>query len=1683
MPLDKNIKKVLVIGSGLIVIGQAAEFDYAGTQACRVLREDGIEIVLVNSNPATIMTDKNIADRIYIEPLTLTTIKRIIEKERPDSILSGLGGQTGLTLCMQLAHDGFLKKMNVRLLGSSPETIDKAEDRQLFKETMQKINQPVIPSVIATDTETAIQFAGKIGYPVIVRPAFTLGGSGGGIAENETKLREIAVNGLSLSPIHQILVEKSVAGWKEIEFEVMRDRTGNVITVCSMENFDPVGVHTGDSIVIAPAVTLADKEYQMLRSAALNIIKALGVEGGCNCQFALNPHSFEYAVIEVNPRVSRSSALASKATGYPIAKVATKIAIGYTLDEIVNAVTGTTYAAFEPALDYVAVKLPKWPFDKFVYAQKELSTQMKATGEVMAISDTFEEALLKAVRGAEIGLSSLNLPRLSAKSDDEIHNMLHTVTDQRLFVLYEAIKRGVSVDEIHLITKVDRWFLHGLSNIAKDNKPPRPFIYKMVDTCGGEFEAKTPYFYSIQSTPERSPAALIGSICEENALNQTENEALPFIKKSVKPRIVVLGSGPIRIGQGIEFDYACVHCVWTLKNLGYEVIVINNNPETVSTDFDTADRLYFEPLCIDDVMSIIDMEMPVGVIVAFGGGTAIKLTKKLHERGVKIIGTSAESIDICEDRERFDALLEQLCIKRPKGYGVISEEAALSAAEKLGYPVLMRPSYVLGGQNMIIAFSPEDIREYMKVILRQKQDSPVLIDKYLSGIEIEVDAICDGTDVLIPGIMEHIERTGIHSGDSIAVYPAINIDDELTEKIFEVTKKLCLALDVKGLVNIQYVLYEKDIYVIEVNPRASRTVPYISKVTGVGMCELATKVSVGKKLSELIFTENAKNGVYKSPAQSGSSSGIAKIPPYTAVKVPVFSFEKLADVDTHLGPEMKSTGEALGLGKNLQEALYKGLIAAGYKMKKNGGVLITVRDSDKEEIGNIAEKFTQMGFSLYATKGTAGFLSGKGFNVQAVDKIHECYENNTATLLESGNISYIISTSEKGRDPAFDDVKIRRKACTLGIPCLTSVDTANALADSLLSGYSEINTELIDINRLRIVFREDVGRLNLEEIRPLFENNEIFPDRVNTEFVEVVGKNHLKMRVWERGSGETQACGTGACACAVAAVLNGYCGKGEDIKVQLLGGELIINYTDEAVYMTGDCKKLPIAANGGLIHLGNVPLFVGAVIFGKRTGVLSGAIGMCLFDLMSGWVLWAPFTFVIVGIMGFAIGSIAHDKKKGSEFITKYIFVTGGVVSGLGKGITAASLGRLLKQRGLKVAAQKLDPYMNVDPGTMNPFQHGEVFVTNDGAETDLDLGHYERFIDENLTKLSNLTSGKVYLRILERERAGGFNGGTVQVIPHVTEAIKDFIYAGALNNDVLITEIGGTTGDIESQPFLEAIRQISLEKSGCLFIHVTLVPYLKGSGEHKSKPTQHSVKELRSLGISPNIIVTRADESLSDGIKEKISLFCNVKPDCVIENITLPSLYEAPLMLHQNGLDNIVCRELGIDAPEPDLTEWQAMVQKITARKKDVYIAIVGKYVKLHDAYLSIIESLNHAGFETGADINIKWVDSEDVTAENVNKMLGGVNGTVLHKLYGVNEISERHRHRFEFNNDYKEKLTKKGLVICGESPDGRLAEAVELPEKRFFVGVQYHPEFLSRPNKPHPLFLGLVKASLSTK
>ena len=1344
MPLKKDLKRVMVIGSGPIVIGQAAEFDYAGTQACRALKEEGLEVILVNSNPATIMTDNAMADKIYIEPLTLDVVKRIIIKEKPDSLLSTLGGQTGLTLSMQLAKEGFLQKHGVQLLGAKPDTIDKAEDRQLFKDTMMSINQPVIPSTVVNDVESAVKFAEEIGYPVIIRPAFTLGGTGGGIVNNEEELREITSNGVELSPITQVLVEKCISGWKEIEFEVMRDSAGNVITICSMENFDPVGVHTGDSIVIAPAVTLSDKEYQMLRSAALDIISALKVEGGCNCQFALNPESMEYAVIEVNPRVSRSSALASKATGYPIAKVASKIAIGYTLNEIKNAVTGTTYACFEPAIDYVVVKFPKWPFDKFVYAKRDLGTQMKATGEVMAIAPTFEQAIMKAVRGAEISHNTLDDKEYEQLSDASIVDRLSVCDDRRLFCIYEALKRGVTVEKIHEITMIDEWFLDKLRNMIavsdalksgeltdelydlakhtgfldktieelsgqKIAHPLTP-VYKMVDTCAAEFAAETPYFYSTYDK---------------------ENEAEEFIaeRKSDKKTVIVFGSGPIRIGQGIEFDYASVHCVWALKKAGFDVVIVNNNPETVSTDFDTADRLYFEPLTPEDVMGIIKTENPYGVVVAFGGQTAIKLTKFLSENNVNILGTSYDAIDMAEDRERFDELLEKYHIKRPRGVTVMTTEEALSAAEAIGYPVLLRPSYVLGGQNMIIAFNDADVREYMAIILAQNIENPILIDKYLQGTEIEVDAICDGEDILIPGIMEHVERAGVHSGDSIAVYPAWNISDEMTDIIVESSRNLAIELRTKGLVNIQYLIYENELYVIEVNPRSSRTIPYISKVTGVPMVDLATRAMLGENLRDM-----------------GYGTGLYRKSPYIAVKVPVFSFEKLINVDNHLGPEMKSTGEVLGIAGTLEEALYKGLIAAGYKMKKNGGVFITVRDSDKAEIGEIAKKYADLGFRIYATEGTTKVLNKYGIDAVSVKKIHEDDRHNTLTLIESGKIQYVISTSAKGRIPSRDSVKIRRKTVERNIPCLTSLDTANALADCLKSRYSQHSTELVDINHMResktklrftkmqgigndyiyfctfgqwinnpealavrlsdrhfgigadgvilvapskvadaqmkmynrdgtegemcgngircvgkylydhgmvdirekdeitietlsgikslkayttdgevktlrvdmgkailapeqvpvnlsgdkvvdrpvtiggeeyritcvsmgnphcVVFVDsDIDRIDIEKIGPLFENNPIFPERVNTEFVTVLNDNTIKMRVWERGSGETWACGTGACAVAVAACENGFCKKGEDIKVKLKGGDLIIKYTDETVYMTGNAEKV-----------------------------------------------------------------------------------------------------------------------------------------------------------------------------------------------------------------------------------------------------------------------------------------------------------------------------------------------------------------------------------------------------------------------------------------------------------------------------------------------------------------------------
>ena len=1085
MPKNNDIKKVLLIGSGPIIIGQAAEFDYAGVQACRALKEEGIEIVLVNSNPATIMTDHIMADKIYIEPLTLKTVERIIEEEKPDSILSGLGGQTSLNLCMQLAHSGFLEKHNVRLLGSSKETIDKAEDRQLFKDTMASIGQPCIPSSVVTTVEAALDFAETIGYPVIVRPAFTLGGSGGGIASTREELMLTATNGLNQSPITQILVEKCVSGWKEIEFEVMRDHIGNAITVCSMENFDPVGVHTGDSIVIAPTVTLADKEYQMLRSAALSIIDALNIEGGCNCQFALNPDSFEYAVIEVNPRVSRSSALASKATGYPIAKVATKIALGYNLDEIKNAVTGTTYAAFEPAIDYVAVKFPKWPFEKFVYASRTLGTQMKATGEVMSISDSFESAIMKAVRGAELGFDTLHVPFVTELSDEELEQKLCEPTDIRLFLVYEALYRGKSVDELFDITKIDRWFLYKLLKLVSYEKLlisyPISFeeyiegkklgftdsslikiasknpansskllkfrkqdlispTYKMVDTCSGEFAATTPYFYATYNTSDAGG----------------ENEVLPFLcddSAKSKGTIIVLGSGPIRIGQGIEFDYASVHCVKSLRDLGYTVVTINNNPETVSTDFDISDRLYFEPLCEEDVMNIIKTENPIGVVVAFGGQTSIKLTKMLNDNGINIIGTSADSIDMAEDRERFDELLIKLNINKAKAHTVMTLEEALIAANDLTYPVLLRPSYVIGGQNMTIARSDDDVSEYMKIILKNEIDNPVLIDKYIEGMEIEVDSIYDGTDLLLPGIMEHIERTGIHSGDSIAVYPAKDLTTEIEEKIVNTTKMLCEGLNAIGIVNVQYIVKDGEIYVIEVNPRASRTVPYLSKVTGIPMVDLAIKVSLGMKLKDMPY-----------------GTGLYRKPDYVTVKVPVFSFAKLSGLDTQLGPEMKSTGEVLGIGRDLTEALYKGFIAAGFALKKDGGVFISVKDSDKPEIAEIGRKFMELGFSIYATDGTAEVLLDNGVAANVVTRLPMENEKTKSAmeLIEDHTLSYIISTSSKGRLPERESVKLRRRATIAGIDSLTSIDTSNALLKCLECKYSEDNTILVDINTLKL---------------------------------------------------------------------------------------------------------------------------------------------------------------------------------------------------------------------------------------------------------------------------------------------------------------------------------------------------------------------------------------------------------------------------------------------------------------------------------------------------------------------------------------------------------------------------------------------------------------------------------------
>jgi carbamoyl-phosphate synthase large subunit len=1065
MPKDPSIRKVLVIGSGPIVIGQAAEFDYAGAQACRVLKAEGINVVLVNSNPATIMTDQHLADEIYLEPLNAATVRRVIEKERPDGLIAGLGGQTGLTLAMQLSRDGTLDEFGVRLLGTPIDAIEKAEDREKFRETMLSISQPCVPSGIAETLEEALRVADDIGYPVIVRPAYTLGGSGGGIANNTEEMKQIARGGLDASPITQILVEKCISGWKEIEFETMRDAQGNVIAVCSMENVDPVGIHTGDSVVVAPALTLSDKEYQMLRSASLDIISAIGIVGGCNCQFALNPDSFEYAVIEVNPRVSRSSALASKATGYPIAKITTRIALGYSLDEIPNDITGKTCACFEPTVDYVVVKFPKWPFDKFYGSSRRLGTQMKATGEVMAIGQRFEEALMKAVRGAEISLDTLNAPPPDGEENESIRDRLARQDDRRLFTVFEALKAGFTVDEIFDITKIDRFFLYRLRAMAElemrtaktglqpgdyeafkrmgypdaavmritgaKEVPGWQLSYKMVDTCGAEFAAETPYFYSCTD-----------KACESRSL-----------KRSGRPVVVVLGSGPIRIGQGIEFDYSSVHCVWTLRRIGYDVVIINNNPETVSTDYDTADRLYFEPLTPEDVMNVIAVEKPIGVVVAFGGQTAIKLTQFLASQGIRILGTSAESIDIAEDRERFDALLEQFGIRRPRGMGVRTMDEAVAAAEELGYPVLLRPSYVIGGQNMTISRSKDQTIAYMERILSGGIENPVLVDQYLPGIELEVDVISDGTDVLIPGIMEHIERAGVHSGDSIAVYPPFNLTEKFQDRICDMSTKLALALGTKGLVNIQYLIFDNELYVIEVNPRASRTIPYISKVTGVPMVDLASRVMLGEPLKDL-----------------GFGSGLYPAPPYCAIKVPVFSFEKLNDADSILGPEMKSTGEVLGIGITKAEALFKGLSAAGFSLptareKSSTGVLLSVEDEDFPDAIAVAKHCYDLGISLYATKDTARAISSVGIRVTPVadPKISD----EIIGLMENHSVNYIIYTGAVKDDTVGDYTVLHRRAMILGIPCMTSLDTANALMDILGSRFSLQNTELVDINHMR----------------------------------------------------------------------------------------------------------------------------------------------------------------------------------------------------------------------------------------------------------------------------------------------------------------------------------------------------------------------------------------------------------------------------------------------------------------------------------------------------------------------------------------------------------------------------------------------------------------------------------------
>ena len=1323
------IRKVLILGSGALKIGEAGEFDYSGSQALKALREEGIRTVLVNPNIATVQTSEGVADEVYFLPVTPEFVEKVIKKERPDGILLSFGGQTALNCGVELFRSGVLKRYGVEVLGTPVETIIDTEDRELFVERLDEIGVKTIRSHAATTLEEARAAAREVGYPVIIRAAYALGGLGSGFCENEAQLDAVAQKAFTFSP--QVLVEKSLRGWKEIEYEVVRDRFDNCITVCNMENVDPLGIHTGESIVVAPSQTLTNDEYHFLRKKAIDIVRHLGIVGECNVQYAFSPDGEDYRVIEVNARLSRSSALASKATGYPIAKMSTRIALGYTLDEIKNDITGKTCACFEPTIDYVVVKFPKWPFEKFHGASRRLGTQMKATGEVMAIAPSFEMALMKAVRGAELGLDTLNAPPLS---DAPVRERLAAQDDRRIFTVFEALKAGVSVDEIFNITKIDRWFLWKLQGLAAfeahlkadglsgedykkakrlgytdealcrlcgvDSVPGMEMHYKMVDTCGAEFEAETPYFYST-----------FDSECESR-----------LFPRSGKPVVMVLGSGPIRIGQGIEFDYSSVRCVWTLKKLGYDVVIVNNNPETVSTDYDTADRLYFEPLCREDVWNIVQLEKPVGVVVAFGGQTAIKLTEFLDKKGVQILGTSADSIDTAEDRARFDTLLERFGIRRPRGHGVLTLDEAVAAAEDLGYPVLLRPSYVIGGQNMCISRDRESTVRYMNGILAQGIENPVLVDKYMPGTELEVDVISDGEDVLIPGIMEHIERAGVHSGDSIAVYPPWNLSDKFLKRIADVSEKLALALGTKGLVNIQYLIWQDELYVIEVNPRASRTVPYISKVTDVPMVDLASRIMLGAKLRDL-----------------GWGTGLYRTPPYYAVKVPVFSFEKLSDANSILGPEMKSTGEVLGIGRTLAEALFKGLTAAGFKLPERydaqRGVLISVENEDSQEILSLARRFYKLGLTLYATTDTAAAIASLGIPVVSVQNAGESGE--IEALMDSGALRYLVYTGAVKDGTMGDYIALHRRAMQRGVPCLTSLDTANALAEIIESRFHESSTELVDINAMRtrrqlirftkmqdcgndyifienfdgaitcpeslcvnlcrphtgvgsdgivliekskiadvrmrsfnrdgsegkmagnnircvakyvydrgivsrermtvetgsgvkslrlflrdgkvssvevdmgkaslkaaeipvvyggetvvdapvtiggadyrvtcvnvgnphcVVFCDAIDGLDLEKVGPLFEHDAMFPERVNAEFVRVVNRHALRMRVWERGSGETLACGTGACAAVVAACENGLCDKGSDVKVSVLGGELTVNYTDARVLLTG----------------------------------------------------------------------------------------------------------------------------------------------------------------------------------------------------------------------------------------------------------------------------------------------------------------------------------------------------------------------------------------------------------------------------------------------------------------------------------------------------------------------------------